>query len=126
MPSDHPASAGRPVLVVIAGAELGRRIELDRGDVEIGREEGLTLHIDSELVSRRHASIQKIGGQLVVADAGSTNGTFVNDQKIRAHKLHDGDQIRVGKVVLKYTECAIEAQYHEQILHMASVDGMTG
>jgi two-component system cell cycle response regulator len=125
-PSDHPAKAGRPVLVVIAGAELGRRIDLDAGDVEIGREEGLTLHIDSELVSRRHASVQRIGGQLVVADAGSTNGTFVNEQKIRAHRLVDGDQIRVGKVVLKYTECAIEAQYHEQILHMASVDGMTG
>jgi two-component system cell cycle response regulator len=126
LPSERPESAGRPVLVVIAGPELGRRIDLDSGDVEIGRDEGLTLQIDSELVSRRHASIQRIAGQLIVADVGSTNGTFVNEQKIRTHKLQDGDQIRVGKVVLKYTECAIEAQYHEQILHMASVDGLTG
>jgi diguanylate cyclase (GGDEF)-like protein len=126
LPSEHPGAVGKPVLVVIAGPELGRRIDLDSGEVDIGRDAGLTLQIDSELVSRKHASIRRVVGKLVIADRDSTNGTYVNDRRIKTHSLEDGDQIRVGKVVLKYTECAIEAEYHEQIVLRASVDGLTG
>jgi diguanylate cyclase (GGDEF)-like protein len=111
---------------VIAGPELGRRIDLDSGEVDIGRDDGVTLKIDSDLVSRRHATIRRFAGRFAIADLHSTNGTFVNDKRIKTHKLEDGDQIRVGKVVLKYTECAIEAQYHEQIVHRATVDALTG
>jgi diguanylate cyclase (GGDEF)-like protein len=126
VPSMRPRGAGKPVLVVIAGLELGRRIDLDSGSADIGRGDEVTLRIDSELVSRRHAMIQRSGRQFIIADLNSTNGTFVNDTKIKTHQLVEGDQIRVGKVVLKYTECEIEAQYHEQILHRANVDGLTG
>jgi diguanylate cyclase (GGDEF)-like protein len=94
--------------------------------VEIGRDEGLTLTIDSERVSRRHARIRRLAGRLVIEDPGSTNGTFVNDERIRTHLLADGDQIRIGKVVLKYVEHEVEAHYHEQLQKLASVDGLTG
>jgi diguanylate cyclase (GGDEF)-like protein len=126
IPSERPASGGRPVLVVIAGAELGRQIELDHGEVIIGRDEEATLRIDSEAVSRKHALVQKIGRAFVIVDCDSTNGTFVNDARVRNHRLADGDMIRIGKAILKYTESAIEVQYHEQIQKLASVDGLTG
>jgi two-component system, cell cycle response regulator len=126
LPSERPKAAGKPVLVVISGPELGRKFDLASGEMDIGRDEEATFRIDSDLISRRHAAIQKFAGRFIVADMGSTNGTFVNDQRVKTHTLVDGDQIRVGKVVLKYTESDVEAQYHEQILQMAHVDALTG
>jgi diguanylate cyclase (GGDEF)-like protein len=126
MPSMRPKAAGRPVLIMIAGPEIGRQIPLDKGDVEIGREPGLTLTLDADGVSRRHASIRTIAGRLVLSDPGSTNGTFVNDARITVHRLVDGDTIKIAKVVLKYVEREVEAQYHVQLQKMASVDGLTG
>jgi len=126
VPSNRPPADAKPLLVVIAGADLGLQIDLASGVVDIGRDEGATLRIDSELVSRQHAAIRRFGGKFAIADLGSTNGTFVNDRRIQTHTLSDGDLIRVGKVVLKYTECAIEAQYHEQIALRANLDALTG
>jgi len=126
IPSERPRGPGKPRLVVIAGPELGRVVDLESGDVSIGRDEGATVCIDSDRVSRKHASIQRIGKNYVIADLGSTNGTFVNDSKIRTHKLVEGDLVTLGKIVLKYTESEIEAQYHEQILNLANVDALTG
>ena len=128
-PSLRPRPVGRPMLVVIAGPELGRQIDLTvcaTHEVDIGRGDEASVRIDGDLVSRRHASIQRLAGQLIVADLGSTNGTYVNEAKIRSHALSDGDQIRIGKVVLKYTECAIEAEYHDQVMQLASKDALTG
>lgn len=126
LPSERPGASGKPILVVIAGPELGRRIDLDGGEVDIGRDDGVTFRIDSDLVSRRHASIRRVAGKLAIADLGSTNGTFVNDVRIKTHTLADGDQIKIGKVVLKFTMSAVEAQYHEQIVLLASMDALTG
>ncbi|MBM4363648.1 MAG: GGDEF domain-containing protein, partial [Deltaproteobacteria bacterium] len=102
------------------------RYDLSPGELSIGRDEAAGVVIDSDLVSRKHASIQRFGGQFVIADLGSTNGTYVNDARIRTKELAEGDQIRVGRVVLKYTECAIEAEYHEQVINMAKTDALTG
>lgn len=126
VPSNRPPPAAKPVLVVIAGPDLGLQIDLAVGAVDIGRDDGATLKIDSELVSRQHAAVRRFGGRFAIADLGSTNGTFVNERRIQSHTLADGDHIRIGKVVLKYTECAIEAQYHEQIALRANVDALTG
>jgi diguanylate cyclase (GGDEF)-like protein len=111
---------------VIAGQDLGRQIELHAAEVDIGRGDNVTVRIDSESVSRRHAAIRKVAGRYAIADLQSTNGTFVNDERIDTRTLQEGDRIRVGKVVFKYTECAIEANYHEQIVQRANVDALTG
>jgi diguanylate cyclase (GGDEF)-like protein len=125
IPSERPRSAGKPVLVVISGAELGRQIDLASVEVDIGRGEEVTFRIDSEQVSRRHASIRKLAGKFILGDLNSTNGTFVNERKVRTHALMDGDQIRIGKTVFKYTESALEVEFHEQIAHRANVDALT-
>src|SRR6185503_8741782 len=56
----------------------------------------------------------------------STNGTFINEQKVERAKLVDGDQIRVGKTVLKYTESHVEQRYFEHVFNLASMDALTG
>ncbi len=125
IPSERPKGAGKPCIVVIAGPELGRCIDLGEGPIDVGRNEDCVISVPSQQVSRRHASIQKILGHYTVADLDSTNGTFVNDQRIKHHKLNDGDKIRIGKLVLKYMESNLELQYHMQILSLASTDPLT-
>jgi diguanylate cyclase (GGDEF)-like protein len=111
---------------MLQGPEIGLQIELAEEPIEIGRGDDATLRVDSDLVSRRHAYIQRLGTRYVIKDLDSTNGTYVNDERITTKRLDEGDLIKVGKVVLRYTESAVEAQYHEQILQQARVDALTG
>lgn len=65
----------------------------------IGRE-GCDITIGDPDVSRRHAEIQIVGAVLSIQDLGSTNGTFVNGERIdQPRSLRDGDEVRIGAVV---------------------------
>lgn len=125
--SELPNRPTRPCLVVIAGKELGQRIDLDDEDVIIGRVESCRLYINSDLVSRHHATIAYIAGRYVLKDEGSTNGTFVNDARITEPRpLDDGDTVKIGRTVLKYTESPVEVQYLEHVMGLAQKDALTG
>src|SRR5919107_5686567 len=90
------------ILEIVEGSESGRQLPLD-SVVDIGREPSLPLHLDEDTqVSRRHARISAQGGQVVVEDLGSTNGTYVNDQPISSPRaLNPGDRVRIGLTVLE-------------------------
>src|SRR3954453_23156623 len=90
------------VLEIVEGSEAGRQLPLD-SVIDVGREPSLPLHLDEDTqVSRRHARISVQGGQVVVEDLGSTNGTYVNDQPISSPRtLNPGDKVRVGLTVLE-------------------------
>src|SRR3954449_12697811 len=76
----------------------GREHSLDPG-ATLGRE-GCDVNLMDPEVSRRHATIREQGGSLAIEDLGSTNGTFVNDQRISAVTvLNDGDVVRLGNTV---------------------------
>ena len=126
LPSERPKGAGQPCLVIISGAEMGRRIDLTHEEVSIGRSDQCTVCVNSDLVSRRHAVINRILGHFIVVDLKSTNGTFVNDQRIERAELKDGDLLRAGKTVLKYLENNLELEYMQHILSLAAVDSLTG
>jgi EAL domain-containing protein (putative c-di-GMP-specific phosphodiesterase class I) len=74
------------------------RIELDRLPFTIGRNESCDYQILSSRVSREHAEILREGGALRVRDLKSTNGTFVNGQRIDEHRLADGDLVVIADV----------------------------
>src|SRR5882724_913684 len=120
LPSERPKGAGKPCLVIIAGGEMGRRIDLTNEEVSIGRSEQCTVCVNSDLVSRRHAVVNRILGRYIVVDLKSTNGTFVNDQRIERSELKDGDLLRTGKTVLKYLENNLELEYMQHILNLAT------
>lgn len=105
---------------------MGRRYELGKQEVSIGRADTCTICVSTDQVSRKHATVQAVLGRYYVVDMRSTNGTFVNEQKVERAKLLDGDQIRVGKTVLKYTESHIEQRYFEHAFNLASMDALTG
>jgi FHA domain len=89
-----------PTVVVKTGPEAGRRVELDL-EVAIGRQDGELVVEDPE-VSRRHAVLRRSGGSVVVEDLDSTNGTFVNGERIRSPiTVRPGDQVRVGRTTLE-------------------------
>ena len=122
---------GEACLVVIYGPELGRRIPLSGAAFAIGRSSKSELSLDQESVSRNHARITRARRQgaeaaYVVADLGSTNGTYVNDVSITERDLTDGDQIKIGRSILKFMSGDnIEASYHEEIYRLMTVDGLT-
>jgi predicted component of type VI protein secretion system len=67
----------------------------------IGRE-GCDITLGDPDVSRRHAEIQISNGDIAISDLGSTNGTFVNGERIdQPRTLRDGDEVRIGAVVLR-------------------------
>ncbi|MEA2441477.1 MAG: hypothetical protein QOH76_2901 [Thermoleophilaceae bacterium] len=90
------------ILEIVEGTDAGRQLPLD-SVIDVGRDPGLPLHLDEDTqVSRRHARIALQGGQVVVEDLGSTNGTYVNDQPISSPRaLNPGDKVRIGLTVLE-------------------------
>jgi hypothetical protein len=89
-----------PAVVVTTGPEAGRRVELGH-EVAIGRQD-TDLVVEDPEVSRRHAVLRRSGGSVVVEDLDSTNGTFVNGERIRTPvRVGPGDQVRVGRTTLE-------------------------
>jgi hypothetical protein len=92
-----PAPAPAPVL------ELdGRRIPLTRAVIVIGRSGDVDVPLDDAGVSRRHAEIHVVDGRARVVDLGSTNGTFVDGERVATADLHDGSTITVGRSRLTF------------------------
>jgi len=75
-----PSEIGRPPLVVEVVMSQ-ESVRLDR-DAMIGRDASCAVHVDSGLVSRRHAQVRYRDGQWTVEDAGSTNGLFVGEERV--------------------------------------------
>jgi len=124
--SQPPVSSDRACLVVIYGPELGKRAALGQGNFEIGRSSRSDLPIDQESISRHHARISFDGQRHVIEDLGSTNGTFVNDVTVKRQHLQDGDQVKIGRSILKYMSGDnIEANYHEEIYRLMTMDALT-
>ena len=99
----RPWSRTVPSLFVFRGNDQGLRFELTHETVSIGRETGNEIQIHDTEVSRRHAELRRNGLTYLIADLGSSNGTFVNGQRITAHSLCSGDQVSVGGTQFLFT-----------------------
>jgi pSer/pThr/pTyr-binding forkhead associated (FHA) protein len=69
--------------------------------VVIGRSSDLDMVLVEDMVSRKHAKIVLSGGKVTIEDLGSTNGTFVNGEKVKQARLKEGDRILIGTSILK-------------------------
>ena len=90
------------MFVVRQGPKRGSRIHLDSDQITIGRHPESDIFLDDVTVSRRHAEVRRVGDAFEVADAGSLNGTYVNQARVENERLNDGDELQVGKFKLVY------------------------
>ena len=101
----RPPRAGRGsprVLVVTAGALKGTSLDLSQQQITLGRANDATLVLNDDYASSRHARIFPQDGQWIVEDLGSTNGTYLDRQKVtRPMPVPTGVPIRIGKTVLE-------------------------
>jgi pSer/pThr/pTyr-binding forkhead associated (FHA) protein/tetratricopeptide (TPR) repeat protein len=105
--SDVPGAAEAedapiPKLVIIGGNDRGKEFPLEEGDNGIGRGLDNAVVLADIAVSRKHTLVCAEGGQFVVRDLGSGNGTLVNGGKVHTHQLSDGDQIELGNTLLRF------------------------
>jgi two-component system cell cycle response regulator len=110
------------------GPDIGRRIPLLNPQYIVGRDSEAGFVVSRSSVSRQHARIYvDDAGGWWVEDLNSTNGTFVNEMRIKLIQLSDSDQVRFGDAIYKFLFGSnVESAYHEAIHNMAIQDGMTG
>ncbi|HSN82130.1 MAG TPA: DUF4388 domain-containing protein [Polyangiales bacterium] len=86
----------------ISGKYQGGEFPLpEAGEIVIGRSSELDMVLVEDMVSRRHAKISVHHGDVYLEDLGSTNGSFVNGEKITRTKLAEGDRILIGTSIIK-------------------------
>jgi diguanylate cyclase (GGDEF)-like protein len=123
--SDRPAGK-EACLVVIYGLDLGKKYNVDRPSIVIGRSSKADIQIDQESVSRNHCKLINTGKSIMLRDLGSTNGTYVNDELVDEYVLRDGDLIKIGRCIFKFLSGNnIENAYHEEIYRLTTIDGLT-
>ncbi|MDH4210737.1 MAG: GGDEF domain-containing protein [candidate division WOR-3 bacterium] len=84
-------------LLLLDCGKVIKQIPLGTDDVLIGRAEDTDLALTSNEVSRHHATVRFINEQYIIEDLSSTNGTYVNSDKIEKHALSHGDEISIGE-----------------------------
>jgi pSer/pThr/pTyr-binding forkhead associated (FHA) protein len=106
-PPPPPKRTKRPrgeprVLVVVQGSQAGQSAALSDGVIMIGRGAECQIILDDDYVSTRHARVVSGENGIYVEDLGSTNGSYVNGQRITAPTLLTmSDTVRIGKTILK-------------------------
>lgn len=114
-------------LIVIAGNQVGEMSRIE-GQADIGRDKKAEVTIIDEGISRRHCRARQLPmGKLLVEDLRSTNGTFVNGERVDKQVLDDGDKIQIGSnTVLRYAFTdGVDEGFQRQMYDSALRDGLT-
>lgn len=111
-------------LVVVRGVGTGNKILLNRQETTIGRADDVDVRLAKAGVSRRHAVVHQLGEeQFRLKDLQSTNGTFVNAERIEEAVLKDQDLIAIGESRLKFIAAnSPEQPYYEELYCQAQLD----
>lgn len=126
LPNEFPRGRGC-VLQIFPATVQAEMIRLNTIRSLIGREPSCEVPLDDDAVSRTHAAIELDDSGYFIADLGSRNGTFVDDQLLRDRRcLHGGELIRIGGTILKFmSSIDEEAQYHAVVHELMIRDPLT-
>jgi pSer/pThr/pTyr-binding forkhead associated (FHA) protein len=97
-------SRGTAILVLRGGEGEGQHFVLSSPVTKIGRHADSDIALDDITVSRRHCDISQEAGRFIVRDVGSLNGTYVNQKRVDAAELTQGDELQIGKFHLVFLE----------------------
>src|SRR5262245_32139403 len=101
-------------------------VEVSKVPFTIGRSEDCDYPISSSRVSRAHAEINKAAGAYLLRDLGSTNGTFVNGQKIEQVRLNEGDLLVIADVELTFRLATAQSTQKTATQVMRKTDAAEG
>lgn len=104
--AEHPLSADEAAnleglfgfaIVVEKGPRKGMTFLLKEGNTTVGRHPESDIFLNDVTVSRHHCRFSTSGEVLTVEDSGSTNGTYVNDERVDSSELSAGDEVLIGR-----------------------------
>jgi len=90
------------LLRVLEGNEVGRGYQINKVPVTMGRDALCDLSITDGRMSRQHAMIFYYSPDFYLKDLGSTNGSFVNDKRIKQEVIKNGDHVKVGSTTMEF------------------------
>ncbi len=94
-------------LAVIQGAATGQIYQITKTRTTVGRS-GADVNLDDPEASRQHAALEILGETAVLRDLGSTNGTFIDIDRIEQHQLTNQMEFRIGSHVLMFIVTEVE------------------
>jgi two-component system NtrC family sensor kinase len=110
-------------LFVIQGRDQGTRFELEGKTLGLGRDASNPVQVHDTEVSRRHAELRHSAEEgIVLGDLRSSNGTFVNGNRVERHVLHTGDRIQIGRTLLLFTDAEDNSSVRRAIEGIDIVD----
>lgn len=89
-----------PYLVVIAGHNIGKLYSIDKDELIAGRLQESEIWIEDNTISRKHFKVSRSGKQCILTDLNSTNGTYVNGQRVKSVVLNAGDKIQISRTTI--------------------------
>jgi pSer/pThr/pTyr-binding forkhead associated (FHA) protein len=123
--SNEGGPSKRYALRFISGKYQGGEFPLNPNrEIVIGRSSELDMVLVEDMVSRKHAKISVSDDQIVIQDLGSTNGTFVNGERIKKTRLRENDRILVGTSILKLIEVDTSKGEQKEPLNEADLRSM--
>jgi len=127
--SAEKEAESKPAALLVVGGDLnGTIFDLNNEVTTVGRSAENTIPLEFNGISRLHFKVVNQDGTFVVEDAGSKNGTFVNNQKIEGQVLlNKGDMVKLGSMALKYLPKGDpERLTYDKLNLEANTDGHTG
>ena len=118
-----------PVLTVVAGVCTGLNALVEGKPLFMGRDRDCQLVLEGSGISRKHARVQQdLSGKVVIDDMGSTNGTFVDGQRITQHLLVGGEHIQIGPDTVVKFELRSALEDNQKAAHIdhGMMDQSTG
>ena len=91
-------------LFVMQGRDKGKRYDLRGADLSLGRDGTNRIQLNDSEVSRRHAEVRKDDEGFLLTDLGSSNGSYVNGERVAERRLVNGDRVQIGRTLLLFTD----------------------
>ncbi|MFK8017281.1 MAG: diguanylate cyclase [Gammaproteobacteria bacterium] len=116
-----------PYLSIVHPRDAIISFELNEKGLILGRGISCDLQLPSGVISRRHCKVSCVGQSIVVEDLASTNGTYLDNQRVERAFLSPSNQLRVGPFLLKLEyKGFMEIRAQNQLLQAARMDPLTG
>jgi diguanylate cyclase (GGDEF)-like protein len=129
MKSVSKAGKKQASFIILGGLDVGSVVTLEKEEIVIGRDPTCDIVLRDDGISRVHTIVRRVGeSTMLVIDQGSTNGTFIDGNRIKEATISEGGKLLLGRrTILKFVvQDALEQNYQQQLYESSTCDGLTG